>query len=161
VAYHLNITIHDELSSRFYYKRERNCEMNGKAKILIVEDENIVAMDIRKILLDSGYEVTSILSSGEEAIANVRQNKPDLILMDILLKGKMTGIDASRIISQYFDVPIIYLTALTNDDSLLQTKSRESYGFLFKPFSANELKIAIEMAFINRGFEESCSVSQK
>jgi len=135
--------------------------MNGKAKILIVEDENIVAMDIRKILLDSGYEVTSILSSGEEAIANVRQNKPDLILMDILLKGKMTGIDASRIISQYFDVPIIYLTALTNDDSLLQAKSRESYGFLFKPFSANELKIAIEMAFINRGFEENCSVSQK
>ena len=135
--------------------------MNGKARILIVEDENIVAMDIRKILLDSGYEVTSILSSGEEAIANVRQNKPDLILMDILLKGKMTGIDASRIISQYFDVPIIYLTALTNDDSLLQAKSRESYGFLFKPFSANELKIAIEMAFINRGFEEGCSVSQK
>lgn len=133
--------------------------MNSKAKILIVENENIVAMDIQKILLDSGYEVTSILSSGEEAIANVRQNKPDLILMDILLKGKMTGIDASRIISQYFDVPIIYLTALTNDDSLLQAKSRESYGFLFKPFSANELKIAIEMAFINRGFAESCSVS--
>jgi CheY-like chemotaxis protein len=135
--------------------------MNGKAKILVVEDENIVAMDIQKTLLDAGYEITSIISSGEEAIVNVRENKPDLILMDIILKGKMTGIDASRIISQYFDIPIIYLTALTNDDELLQTKSRESYGFLFKPFSANELKIAIEMAFINRGTEEGVSASHK
>ena len=133
--------------------------MNSKKKILIVEDENIVAMDIRKMLLESGYEITSMISSGEEAIINVRENKPDLILMDIVLKGKMTGIDASRIISQYFDIPIIYLTALSSDDSLLEARSRESYGFLFKPFSANELNIAIEMAFINRGFEENCSVS--
>jgi len=135
--------------------------MNSKKKILIVEDENIVAMDIRKMLLESGYEITSMISSGEEAIINVRENKPDLILMDIVLKGKMTGIDASRIISQYFDIPIIYLTALSSDDSLLEARSRESYGFLFKPFSANELNIAIEMAFINRGFIESCSVLQK
>ena len=133
--------------------------MNPKKKILIVEDENIVAMDIRKMLLESGYEITSMISSGEEAIINVRENKPDLILMDIVLKGKMTGIDASRIISQYFDIPIIYLTALSSDDSLLEARSRESYGFLFKPFSANELNIAIEMAFINRGFEENCFVS--
>ncbi|OGU75994.1 MAG: hypothetical protein A2W11_07760 [Ignavibacteria bacterium RBG_16_35_7] len=135
--------------------------MNRKNRILIVEDENIVAMDIRKMLLDSGYEITSIVSSGEEAIINVRENKPDLILMDIVLKGKMTGIDASRIISQYFDVPIIYMTALSNDDALLETRSRESYGFLFKPFSTNELSIAIDMAFINRGFEESHSISKR
>lgn len=135
--------------------------MSFKAKILVVEDENIVAMDIRKILLDSGYEITSVISSGEEAIADVREQKPDLILMDIVLKGKMTGIDAARIITQYFDIPIIYMTALSTDDALLEARSRESYGFLFKPFSANELNIAIEMAFINRGFEENCSVSQK
>ena len=135
--------------------------MSFKAKILVVEDENIVAMDIRKILLDSGYEITSVISSGEEAIADVREQKPDLILMDIVLKGKMTGIDAARIINQYFDIPIIYMTALSTDDALLEARSRESYGFLFKPFSANELNIAIEMAFINRGFEENCSVSQK
>ena len=134
--------------------------MRGKAKILIVEDENIVAMDIRKMLLDFGYEITSIESSAEEAIVCVREKKPDLILMDIVLKGKMTGIDASRIISQYFKIPIIYMTALSSDDSLLETRSRESYGFLFKPFNANELNIAIEMAFINRGFEESSSVLQ-
>lgn len=132
--------------------------MNGKGKILIVEDENIVAMDIRKMLLDAGYEVTAIISSGEEAIVDVREKKPDLVLMDIVLKGRMTGIDASRIISQYFDIPIIYMTALSSDDSILETKSRESYGFLFKPFSANELNIAIEMAFINRGFEENYSI---
>ena len=136
-------------------------KMSFKAKILVVEDENIVAMDIRKILLDSGYEITSVISSGEEAIADVREQKPDLILMDIVLKGKMTGIDAARIITQYFDIPIIYMTALSTDDALLEARSRESYGFLFKPFSANELNIAIEMAFINRGFEENCSVSQK
>jgi two-component system, response regulator PdtaR len=135
--------------------------MSFKAKILIVEDENIVAMDIKKILLDYGYEVTSVTSSGEEAITKVREQKPDLILMDIVLKGKMTGIDAARIITQYFDIPIIYMTALATDDALLEARSRESYGFLFKPFSANELNIAIEMAFINRGFEENCSVSQK
>lgn len=135
--------------------------MGNKAKILIVEDENIVAMDIRKILMNSGYEITSIVTSGEEAITTVREQKPDLILMDIVLKGKMTGIDAARIITQYFDIPIIYMTALSNDDSLLEARSRESYGFLCKPFSANELTIAIEMAFINRGFEESCSVTKK
>ncbi len=135
--------------------------MGNKAKILIVEDENIVAMDIRKILMNSGYEITSIVTSGEEAITTVREQKPDLILMDIVLKGKMTGIDAARIITQYFDIPIIYMTALSNDDSLLEARSRESYGFLCKPFSANELTIAIEMAFINRGFEESCSITKK
>lgn len=135
--------------------------MGNKSKILIVEDENIVAMDIRKILLNSGYEITSIVTSGEEAITTVREQKPDLILMDIVLKGKMTGIDAARIITQYFDIPIIYMTALSNDDSLLEARSRESYGFLRKPFSANELNIAVEMAFINRGFEESCSVSKR
>lgn len=135
--------------------------MGNKAKILIVEDENIVAMDIRKILLNSGYEITSIVTSGEEAITTVREQKPDLILMDIVLKGRMTGIDAARIITQYFDIAIIYMTALSNDDSLLEARSRESYGFLCKPFSANELTIAIEMAFINRGFEESCSVTKK
>ena len=136
-------------------------EMSYKAKILVVEDENIVAMDIRKILLDSGYEITSVITSGEEAIADVREQKPDLILMDIVLKGKMTGIDAARIITQYFDIPIIYMTALATDDALLEARSRESYGFLFKPFSANELNIAIEMAFINRGFEEGVSLSHK
>jgi CheY-like chemotaxis protein len=135
--------------------------MSYKAKILVVEDENIVAMDIRKILLDSGYEITSVITSGEEAIADVREQKPDLILMDIVLKGKMTGIDAARIITQYFDIPIIYMTALATDDALLEARSRESYGFLFKPFSANELNIAIEMAFINRGFEEGVSLSHK
>jgi len=133
--------------------------MKDKAKILIVEDESIVAMDIRKMLVESGYEITSMVDSGEEAIQVVRGDKPDLILMDIVLKGKMTGIDASRIISQYFDIPIIYLTALSSDDSLLETKSRESYGFLFKPFSANELNIAIEMAFINRGIEKNHAVA--
>ena len=135
--------------------------MSYKAKILVVEDENIVAMDIRKILLDSGYEITSVITSGEEAIADVREQKPDLILMDIVLKGKMTGIDAARIITQYFDIPIIYMTALATDDTLLEARSRESYGFLFKPFSANELNIAIEMAFINRGFQEGVSLSHK
>ena len=135
--------------------------MSYKAKILVVEDENIVAMDIRKILLDSGYEITSVITSGEEAIADVREQKPDLILMDIVLKGKMTGMDAARIITQYFDIPIIYMTALATDDALLEARSRESYGFLFKPFSANELNIAIEMAFINRGFEEGVSLSHK
>jgi two-component system response regulator len=135
--------------------------MNGKAKILIVEDENIVAMDIRKILQDSGYTISAIVNSGEEAIAIVRDNKPDLILMDIVLKGKMSGIDAARIISQYFDVPIIYMTALANDDSLLEARSRESYGFLTKPFSSNEINIAIEMAFINRGITENYHMLQK
>lgn len=135
--------------------------MNGKAKILIVEDENIVAMDIRKSLLDAGYEISSIVDSGEEAIVKVREEKPDLILMDIVLRGKMSGIDAARIIVQYFDVPIIYMTALSADDSILEATNRESYGFLRKPFNANELIIAIEMAFINRGTEENTSALAK
>jgi CheY-like chemotaxis protein len=140
---------------------ENQNSITNKAKILIVEDENIVAMDIRKMLLDAGYEITSIVASGEEAILIVREQKPDLILMDIVLRGRMTGLDASRIICQYFDIPIIYMTALSNDDSLLETRNRESYGFLNKPFNANELTIAIEMAFINRGVGSAHTLSSK
>jgi CheY-like chemotaxis protein len=134
---------------------------DSKAKILVVEDDTNNAMIIQKILLDSGYEITSIVDSGEEALVTVREQKPDLILMDTILKGKMTGVDASRIISQYFNIPIIYLTTSISDDLLADTRCRESYGFLMKPFTPNELNIAIDMAFINRGSEANFFAQHK
>ena len=82
-----------------------------KVRILVVEDEAIVAMDIASILQKLGHEVTDVVSSGEQAIARVKENRPDLILMDIGLKGEMDGIETAKHIRGQFSIPVIYLTA--------------------------------------------------
>ncbi len=119
----------------------------NKNKILIVEDEYIVAMDIRQILENKlGYEVLGMIRSGEEAIEAAKNRNPDLILMDIILDGKLTGIEAAARIKQRFNIPVIYLTAFSDKDTLANAKLTEPYGYLLKPLDEHALHSAIEMA---------------
>ncbi len=119
--------------------------MNNE-KILVVEDEWIIAKQISGNLKDFGYEVCPIACSGEDAIRMVKTERPDLILMDIVLKDKMDGIDAVKQIALQFDIPVIYLTAYTTPEYLERAKHTKPFGYLVKPFKEQELYTNIEMA---------------
>ncbi len=120
--------------------------MNQKVKILIVEDESIVAIDLKKTLENWGYEVSDIVRSGEIAVRTAVATKPDLILMDIMLEGEMTGIEAARKIRDQQDIPVIYLTAYANQSTLSQAKLTQPVGYILKPFDEKNLVSTIEMA---------------
>ncbi len=115
-------------------------------KILVVEDEILVATDIEESLESLGYEIQNAVATGNEAIAEVEKNLPDLILMDINLKGEMTGIEAATIISQNHNVPIIYLTANADLSTINQAKVALPYGYIIKPFTDKDLQTNIEIA---------------
>lgn len=120
--------------------------MNEKnTRILVVEDEFIIGIDIQQTLKRSNYTVVSVVSSGEAAIEKAKAEKPDLVLMDITLKGKMDGIEAASIISG-FGIPIIYLSALSDKDVRKRAFSTKPLGFLHKPFSSLELCSLIKSA---------------
>jgi CheY-like chemotaxis protein len=123
----------------------------SKPKILIAENENIIAIDIKNTLHRIGFEVLDIVSSGDEVLRRVREEVPDLILMDISLDGALDGIETAEVLSAKYDIPVIYLTGISTRETLQRAKITEPYGFLLKPFDSRELEIAIEMAFIKRG----------
>jgi PAS domain S-box-containing protein len=124
-----------------------------KAKILIVEDETIVARDIRKSVEQMGYLVCAVASSGEEAVQKADETRPDLVLMDIVLKGDMDGIKAAEQINALFKTPIVYLTAYDDEDILQRAKITTPYGYIIKPFNDRELRIAIEVALYKNQVE--------
>lgn len=118
-----------------------------KTKILVVEDEAIIGMDIRNTLLRLGYEVPSVVISGEEAITKVDQYQPQLILMDIQLKkGGIDGIEASKIIQEKWQIPIVFLTAHSDSKTLERSKSTNLFGYIIKPFDEKDLYTTIEIA---------------
>jgi two-component system, response regulator PdtaR len=131
--------------------------MNAKPKILIAENEKIIAIDIKNILHRIGCDVLEIVSSGEEVLRKVKEEKPDLILMDISLDGALDGIETAEALSANYDIPVIYLTAFNDRETLQRARITEPYGYLVKPFDSREIEIAIDMAFIKRGvsFEDS------
>jgi DNA-binding response OmpR family regulator len=114
--------------------------------ILVVEDESIVAMDIRTCLTGHGYRVVGCVPSGEEAIARVAESRPDLVLMDIRLQGEMSGIEAARRIMESFQVPSLFLTSYVDREMLAQAKGLNAVGYLLKPFEDRDLGVAVEMA---------------
>lgn len=116
------------------------------AAILVVEDESIVAKDIENRLKKFGYRVIGTAATGEDAVKKVRENHPDLVLMDIRLKGKMDGVEATQVIHQSFDIPVIYLTANADEQTLERAKITDPFGYLIKPFKEKELKTTIEIA---------------
>jgi len=118
--------------------------MNSE-KILVVEDEWVVVDQICRNLKDFGY-TCSTASTGEEAVRKVEEERPDLILMDIVLKGRMDGIEAVERIALQFDIPVIYLTAYTNQEYIERAKQTKPFGYLVKPFNEKELYANIEMA---------------
>jgi signal transduction histidine kinase len=122
-------------------------------KLLIVEDEEIVAFDLESTLHNLGYEVCDVVASGAEAIASASTNLPDLILMDIKLKGNMDGIEAAAEIYNLLNIPIVYLTAYGDTTTVERAKLTEPFGYLVKPFEEKELHTAIEIA-LSRHYAE-------
>jgi DNA-binding LytR/AlgR family response regulator len=118
----------------------------SKLNILIVEDESIVAKDIQQSLRKLGYTVAGICSDGEDAIQSAEELRPDLILMDIMLKGEMNGIEAATQIRDKFSIPVIYLTAYADESTLNKARVAEPYGYVIKPFKEIDLHTSIEMA---------------
>lgn len=116
------------------------------AQILIVEDEGIVALDIKNHLLDIGYQVIGIAETGKLAVQKALELQPDLILMDIRLKGKMDGIEAAGKITEELDIPIIFLTAFADQDTLEKAKSILPVGYIHKPFDTIDLYTSIEIS---------------
>jgi PAS domain S-box-containing protein/putative nucleotidyltransferase with HDIG domain len=119
----------------------------SKIRILVVEDEGLVGRDINHMLRGLGYEVIDVVSRGDEAIAIAESSRPDLVLMDIVLKGEIDGITAAEKIWEQCSVPIIYLTAYADEATLSRAKQTEPFGYILKPFDERELQTAIEMAF--------------
>lgn len=115
-------------------------------RILVAEDERIVARVITDCLVRLGYEVAGVAARGEDVIALALESPPNLILMDIRLKGKVDGIEAAACIHQTTDVPIVYLTAYADEAILARAKVTEPFGYILKPFEDNELRAGVEMA---------------
>jgi len=132
-----------------------------KVKIMIVEDESIIAFDIKRTLIGLGYETSDIVETGEEAIKLAGEYKPDLILMDILLKGDIDGIEAAKKILDLYQIPVVYLTAHEDDDTLNRTKTTKPYGFILKPFQDRDLKATIRMALYKFDAEKKLEESEK
>lgn len=119
---------------------------NAVLNVLVVEDEFLVAADIEESLISLGYKVQNTVASGQAAIDEVKKNLPDIILMDIILKGEMNGIEAATHIQQKHNVPIIYLTANADIGTVEKAKVSLPYGYIIKPFTDKELQTNIEIA---------------
>ena len=116
-----------------------------KARILVVEDEGIVAIELQDILEGLGYDVPAAVATGEEAIRETGKARPDLVLMDITLTGDIDGIEAAEQIRARFDIPVVYLTAYADDKTLRRAARTEPAGYLLKPFDEGELRTTIEI----------------
>ncbi len=127
----------------------------AKAHVLIVEDDNITVMELRERLQGFGYGVSGAAAYGEEAIEKAEETRPDVVLMDIRLKGDMDGIEAAEQIRARFDIPVVYLTAYTDEDTLQRAKVTEPYGYILKPFQERELYITIEVALYKHRAEQA------
>lgn len=119
--------------------------MDQKTRILIVEDDMIIAANISLQLAKLGYEVTGIESRGEEAISHARLNPPDIILMDVNLKGKINGIETAMAIQESENIPIVYLTANNDEATFLRAKETHPHAFISKPFSSLNLQRSIAL----------------
>ena len=121
--------------------------------ILIVEDESIVGLDIQKRLVRMGYDVSAVVASGEAALASARKSPPGLVLMDIHIQGGMDGVETATLIRRRMDIPIVFLTAYSDENTLERAKATEPYAYVLKPFKDRELKTTIEIALYRHSIE--------
>jgi two-component system, response regulator PdtaR len=122
--------------------------------ILVVEDSAITSTLIKNTLLAQGYHVAAVVDNGPESIQIARELKPDIVLMDIILKGKMTGIEAAREIRKTLGIPVIYLTAQSDDATVVDAITTDPFGYLIKPLEERALKTSIQIALYKRAMEE-------
>lgn len=116
------------------------------SRILIVEDEALVAEDLKAHITEMGYQVSAIVSRGEDALALLEGSRPDLVMMDIVLAGEVDGIDVAQLIKEQYHIPVIFLTAYTDREKIERARAAEPYGYLVKPFDERELRTTISMA---------------
>ena len=124
------------------------------ARILIVEDERVVAMNLEKRLRNLGYEIAGVAGSGEAAIELAGRTLPDLVLMDIRLEGSIRGTEAARRIWKQFQIPIVYATAYADAATLDEVKATEAYGYIVKPFRPKDIQATIQLALDRRAKED-------
>jgi len=130
-------------------------------KIMIVDDEVIITMQLEERLTSMGYDVAGTASSGETAVEMAKRLKPDLILMDIVMPGKIDGIDASNIIKAELDIPVIFLTAYADDNFVKKAKNAQPFGYIVKPFQEKEIRAAIECALYKKDMERQFRESEE
>lgn len=133
----------------------------AEIKILVVEDDRIIADDIQITLNNLGYAVSSVVSSGLEAIKKAEEDNPDLVLMDIILEGEMDGIEAADQIHSHFNIPVVFLTAHANKKMLERAKVTEPFGYIIKPFEDRVLHSVIEIALYKHRMEKKLKESEE
>ncbi|MGA7627124.1 MAG: response regulator [Methanoregula sp.] len=131
------------------------------SKILVVDDEALIAMRLEERLSSLGYTVVGMAASGEDAIDKARSTRPDLVLMDIVMPGRMNGIDSAKIISDELDIPVVFITAYADDEIIKKAKSVRPYGYIVKPINELEIKAAIEVALFRKSEEQDLQKLQK
>jgi CheY-like chemotaxis protein len=128
-------------------------------KLLIVEDEPIVALDLQQELEELGYEVTGLAESADAALLSIEENRPDLALMDIRIDGSLDGIETARLLRHAYQVPVVFLTSYCDKNTLTRAARELPYGYLTKPFRGRELQAALSMALhkaaVDAGTRES------
>lgn len=129
--------------------------------ILIVEDERLVAMDIRNTLQRLGYQVVGIATSGQQALDQIAQQQPDLVLMDIRLRGSLDGIQTVEQFQTRFDIPVVYLTAYADDTTLERARRTGPYGYIMKPFDEQALRITIDIALERHHRDQQTRISEQ
>ncbi|MFA4876246.1 MAG: response regulator [Methanoregula sp.] len=132
-----------------------------KNRILVVEDNAIIAMEIQERLKRIGYDVTGTAATGDDAISQAVADPPDLILMDIRLRGNMDGTQAAGTITSRVDVPVIYITAYSDSETRDRARQVLSYGYIIKPFNDQQLLCAIDMAFSNHALHRKVKESEE
>jgi PAS domain S-box-containing protein len=132
-----------------------------QSKILVVEDDRIVARDIQQQLSRIGYVVVGITARGEEVVSLADQSRPDLVLMDIHLEGKLDGIDVAQQIHERFGIPVIFLTAYADEETVRRARVTEPFGYLLKPFEDSQLRTTIEMALYKHAAERKLRQSER
>src|SRR5512137_1898061 len=123
------------------------------SKILVVDDEAIISMQLEERLHAMGYTVTGMAASGEDAIEKARRLSPDLILMDIVMPGRLNGIEAAQVIIGELDIPVVFVTSYADDAIIEKAKQVRPYGYIVKPFNELEIKAAIEVALFRKAAE--------
>lgn len=132
--------------------------MSETTNILVAEDEKIIALDISNTLRRLGYNVVGVASTGREIMEITERSKPDLVMMDIMLEGDMTGIEAAQILSQKYSLPVVFLTALTDEATLQKAKTTNPFGYILKPYDEKSLHSAIEMALYKHKVEKELQI---
>ncbi len=131
------------------------------SNILVVDDEAIITMQLEERLTAMGYPVAGMAASGEDAIDKARRLKPDLVLMDIVMPGKLNGIEAAQVITDEMNIPVVFVTSYADDQIIEKAKKVKPYGYIVKPFNELEIKAAIEVALFRKELEKTESLEKK